>query len=108
MCRTSAPPRRDIYELTQTLPTVPTKSAAEQGGFLVPKTKAPRIGSTAWLQQRDNAIAVFNGGYDVDGTRLNIGNAEPWTVITPDGAWSHFWTHAEALAYAFNPTKETP
>jgi hypothetical protein len=62
--------------------------------------KSPRIGSTDWLQTRDNAIAVFNGGYDVDGTRLEIGNAEPWTVITPDGEWHHFWTHAEALAYA--------
>ena len=77
-------------------------STADKGGFFMPKKpKPPRIGSTAWLQERDNAIAVFNGGYDVDGTRLDIGNAEPWTVITPDGEWTHFWTHPEALAYAF-------
>ena len=82
-----------------------TKSAAEQGGFLVPASR-PRIGSTDWLQQRDNAIAVFNSRYDVDGTRLDIGDVEPWTVITPAGEWHHFWTHTEALTWALQEARK--
>lgn len=107
MCNpTSAPPRRDLYELTQTLSTVPTKSAAEKGGFLVPKTKPGRIGTLEWIESRDRiAFAVFNGAYDDNGKPVEI-NDDPWTVITPEGEWEHFKTHTEALAWALEEARK--
>ena len=101
MCRTSAPPRRELYELE-------TELAANEGGFFVAKTKPkpPRVGSTAWIYERPNTIAIFNGGFDVDGTRLDIGTAEPWTAIHPDGGWHHFWTHTEALEWALQEARK--
>ena len=101
MSFTAAPPRRDLYELEQTLSTVQTKSAAEQGGSFLPKTRPPRIGTTEWIHARaDTACAVFNGAYGPDGKPLDT-YEDPWTVVTPDGEWEYFPTHTEALAYAF-------
>jgi hypothetical protein len=101
MCNpTSQPPRRDLYELETSMRT------ADNGPFLLPKRK-PRIGSTDWIHERPNAFAVFHGGFDVDGTHLDIGSyVEPWTVITPDAEWRHFWTHAEALNWAVQEARK--
>ena len=96
MCPTSAPPRRDLYELEQSITTVQTKSAAEQGGFLVPK---PRIGHTAWMQFAERRTAVLNANYAANGERL-LNLDKPWTVLTPDD-FRAFTTYTEAATYAF-------
>jgi len=90
-----------MYELT-------TELGTRKVPFLVPaKPKPPRIGSLEWIEARGgNATAVFNGGYDVDGTRLDIGNAEPWTAVTPDGEWHHFWTQPEALQWVLQEARK--
>jgi hypothetical protein len=100
MCRTSAPPRRDLYELEQSITTVQTKSAAEQGGFLVADSKPGRIAGNDWMEKRaDHATAVWNGHYSVEGGQI-LWDTKPWCVMTPT-SFQSFDTHAEALAYAF-------
>ena len=100
MCNpTSQPPRRELYELEQTIRT-------QQGPFSLPKP--PRLGSLDWLHARHpQALAVFNSAYDIDGSKQHV-EADPWCVIKEDGDWEYFATHAEALAYAFTnaPKKE--
>ena len=103
MCRTSAPPRRDLYELEQSITTEQTKSAAEQGGSFLPETKPPRIGTYQWMQARDGVTAVFNSDYDENGNLLGPSD-KPWTVADPVNDWEYFHTHAEAIAYAFKGT----
>jgi hypothetical protein len=98
MCRTSSPPRRDLYELTQTLQGEKQKSAAEQGGFLVPESR-PRIGHTAWMAFAERRTAVFNANYAANGERL-LDLDKPWTVLTPED-FRAFTTYAEAATYAF-------
>ena len=98
MSNTSAPPRRDIYELEQSITTDKPKSAAEQGGFLVPESR-PRIGHTAWMAFAERRTAVFNANYAANGERL-LDLEKPWTVLTPDD-FRAFTTYAEAATYAF-------
>ena len=96
MCNpTSAPPRRDLYQLETELRT-------HKGPFLLPKPKPPRIGQTAWMAYAERRTAVFNANYAANGDRL-LDLDKPWTVLTPDD-FRAFKTHAEAIAYAFKET----
>ena len=94
MSFTSSPPRRDLYELTQTLSTEQTKSAAEQGGFLVPANRRIRIGA----DNEARKVQVYNADYMSDGTRYAHFD-KPWTVFTPIN-FRAFKTHTEALTWA--------
>ena len=87
MCRTSSPPRRDLYELANEL-------AANEGGFFVPKSERKRIGT----DNESRRIEIYNANYGASGVRL--GDYErPWSVLTPwDGRM--FTTYTEALEWA--------
>ena len=102
MCRTSSPPRRDLYELTQTLQTEPTKSAADTGGFFVPKPRPPRINTNEWDSARPGAYGIYHAGHLPSGTFVEL--VRPWTVIGP-ATFRCFNTHAEATQYAFTKAK---
>lgn len=94
MSCTSAPPRRDLYELSTELGThtVPT--------FL--PEKPGRIAGQDWMAKRPNAIAVWNASYTATGHRCE-GFGKPWTVMGPN-TFKNFTTYAEALAYAIKET----
>ena len=95
MCRTAAPPRRDLYELANEL-------AANEGGFFVP-SKPGRIAGNDWMEKRANhATAVWNGHYSAEGGQI-IWHTKPWCVMTPTD-FRTFNTHAEAIQYAFKET----
>jgi len=87
MCRTSAPPRRDLYELS-------TELAAEQGGFLVPISR-PRIRIGASTEAR--RAQIYNAEYMADGTRY-ARFTKPWTAFTSID-FRAFKTHAEAIQW---------
>lgn len=95
MCRTSAPPRRELYELEQTLTTEKTKSAETKpeptGSFLM-----PRLSIRGWHNTRR---AIYNANYTADGHRL-LELDKPWTVLSPID-FRAFHTYAEAATYAF-------
>jgi hypothetical protein len=98
---TSQPPRRELYELEQTIRT-------QQGPFLLPKPQVPRIGSDGYHEARPDAVAVYNAEYLADGTRYTRFD-KPWTVIgRVITDYKRFSTHAAAIAYAFSqvPKKE--
>jgi len=98
MCNpTSQPPRRDLYELETTL-------TADNGGFLLPKTKPPRIGGEDWREQRPHTLGIYNGNYAPSGQR--IGDfPNPWNAIGPDND-ALFPTHAEALAWVLQEARK--
>ena len=96
MCRTSAPPRRDMYELQESLRT-------GTGPSFLPKTKPGRIAGNDWMERRaDHATAVWNGHYGVEGGQI-LWHTKPWCVMTPT-SFQTFNTHAEAIRYAFKET----
>ena len=97
MCRTSAPPRRDLYELE-------TELAANEGGFFVAKTKPkpPRIGGAEWETVKPYSVAIYNADYMSTGERY-AQFTDPWTVVGAD-TYERFPTHAEAIRYAFKET----
>jgi hypothetical protein len=94
MCRTSSPPRRDLYELEQTL-TAENQESAETtpeptGSFLL-----PRLTVRVWTSGR---AGIYNANYASNGERfLDLRN--PWTVVTPSN-FRVFKTHHEALTWA--------
>lgn len=84
MCRTSEPPRRDMYELTTELGTRKVPS------FL------PRLTVRGWLSGR---VALYNADYSSNGERF-LTLDRPWTVLTPCD-FRAFDNYAEAAKYAF-------
>ena len=94
MSLTSAPPRRDLYELAQTLTGEKPKSAADTGGFLVPANRRIRIGAG----NDASRISIYNADYMTDGTRYARFD-RPWTVFTAIN-FRAFTTHHEALEWA--------
>jgi len=93
MCRTSAPPRRDLYELSNEL-------RANEGPFFVPPKRVERLNQSAW---RSNRRTVYNANYSADGHQL-LQLQKPWTVLSPID-FQAFHTHAEAVAWAFKEKK---
>ena len=95
MCRTSAPPRRDLFQIEQTLSVDTQKSTTTEpdpkGSFLL-----PRLPVRGWTTKR---VAIYNANYAVNGD-LFLDLARPWTVLTPCD-FRAFDTYAEAATYAF-------
>ena len=93
MCNpTKQPPRRDMYELEESMRT-------SDGPFFVPKPRAPRLTVRVWTSGR---VGIYNANYASNGDKF-LDLFRPWTVVTPSD-FQTFTTHAEALACA---TKET-
>ena len=93
MCRTSAPPRRDMYELQEEL-------AADKGGFLLPAHRRIRVGTG-----NDHRRAqIYNAEYLADGTRYTRFD-RPWTAFTAID-FRTFTTHAEALQWVLQEARK--
>jgi hypothetical protein len=86
-----------MYELSQTLQTEPTKSAADTGGFFVPKPRPPRINTYEWDSARPGVYGVYNAARLPSGHIIRL--ERPWTVVGP-ATFRCFNTHQEALTYA--------
>jgi len=94
MCRTSSPPRRDLYEIQNEL------GAHEVPSFL-PKTR-PRIRIGADSETR--RAQVYNADYTADGTRYARFD-KPWTAFTAID-FRAFKTHHEALTWALQEARK--
>ena len=93
MCRTSAPPRRDLYELETSL-------TADKGGFLLPAHRRIRVGAG-----NDHRRAqVYNAEYLADGTRYTRFD-RPWAAFTAID-FRTFTTHAEALQWVLKEARK--
>ena len=93
MCRTSEPPRRDMYELT-------TELAADKGGFFVPANRRIRVGAGNDAQRAQ----IYNAEYMSDGTRYAKFD-KPWTAFTAID-FRTFKTHAEAIAWVLQEARK--
>ena len=87
MCNpTSQPPRRELYELEQTIRT-------QQGPFSLPANRRIRVGAGNDAQRAQ----IYNADYMADGTRYAKFD-KPWTAFTAID-FRTFKTHAEALQW---------
>ena len=93
MCRTSEPPRRDMYELT-------TELAADKGGFFVGTNRRIRVGAGNDAQRAQ----VYNANFMADGTRY-ADFPKPWTAFTAID-FRTFTTHAEAIAWVLQEARK--
>ena len=93
MCRTSEPPRRDMYELT-------TELAADKGGFFVPANRRIRVGAGNDAQRAQ----IYNAEYMSDGTRYAKFD-KPWTAFTAID-FRTFKTQPEALAWVLQEARK--
>jgi hypothetical protein len=87
MCRTSSPPRRDLYELETSL-------AVTERPFFMPANRRIRIGADTEARRQQ----IYNADYMSDGTRY-AHFPKPWTVFTAID-FRAFTTHHEALQWA--------
>jgi hypothetical protein len=94
MCRTSSPPRRDLYELS-------TELAADKGGFFVPENR-PRIRIGAHHEAR--RAQIYNANYMADGTKY-ADYTKPWTAFTSID-FRAFKTHPEALQWVLQEARK--
>lgn len=94
MCNpTSQPPRRELYELEQTL-------TADNGGFLVPANRRIRVGETS-----DSPKAhIYNAEYLSDGTHYAKFD-KPWTAFTAID-FRTFKTQPEALQWVLQEARK--
>jgi len=110
MSHTAQPPRRELYLLQSQLPpcekpeSTESSLTADKGGFLLPKSKPPRIGGENWREQRSHAFGIYNGNYSPSGVRLGD-FPNPWNAIGPDSD-ALFTTHSEALQWVLQEARK--
>ena len=94
MCNpTSQPPRRELYELEQTL-------TADNGGFSLPANRRIRVGAGNGHQRAQ----IYNADYMADGTRYAKFD-KPWTAFTSID-FRTFKTQPEALQWVLQEARK--
>ena len=93
MCRTSEPPRRDMYELTTELGTRKVPS-------FLPANRRIRVGAGNDAQRAQ----VYNANFMADGTKY-ADFPKPWTAFTAID-FRTFKTHAEALQWVLQEARK--
>ena len=94
MCRTSAPPRRDMYEIE-------TELGTHEVPFLLPAAR-PRIRIGAHHEAR--RAQIYNANYMADGTKY-ADYTKPWTAFTSID-FRAFKTHPEALQWVLQEARK--
>ena len=95
MCNpTSQPPRRDLYELEESIRT------ANDGPFSLPANRRIRVGAGNDAQRAQ----VYNANFMSDGTRY-ADFPKPWTAFTSID-FRTFKTQPEALAWVLQEARK--
>jgi hypothetical protein len=90
---TSQPPRRELYELEQTIRT-------QQGPFSLPANRRIRVGAGNDAQRAQ----IYNANYMSDGTKY-ADFPKPWTAFTPID-FRTFKTQPEALQWVLQEARK--